>query len=175
MSFKLPYSWGEMAAGKGNDWARDLAQKMGQLDGPVWLAFHHEPEYDGDIADWTAMQEELGPIVRNQGNLAFTVIVTGYHQFYGEEQFSLANMWPKGIKVDVAGFDIYNQMGVVKDGKKNTKGTNLQEPTSPRSSRGRSRRAWSGGSARPASRTKPSRPTPTGSSRRTSSSTPLVA
>ena len=35
-------------------------------------------------------------------------------------------MWPQGIKVDVAGFDIYNQMGVVKDGKRNTKGTDLQ-------------------------------------------------
>ena len=31
----------------------------------------------------------------------------------------------EGIKVDVAGFDIYNQMGVVKEGKRNTKGTDL--------------------------------------------------
>jgi hypothetical protein len=127
VSFKLPYGWGEMAAGQGDNWARDLAQKMGRLDGPVWLAFHHEPEYDGVISQWTRMQERLGPIVRSQDNLAFTVIVTGYHQFYGEDQFALSQMWPKGMKVDVAGFDIYNQMGVVKDGKENTKGTNLQE------------------------------------------------
>jgi hypothetical protein len=73
------------------------------------------------------MQERLGPIVRNGGdNVAFTVIVTGYHQFYGEEQFHLDNMWPRGIRVDVAGFDIYNQLGVVKDGKENTTGTDLK-------------------------------------------------
>jgi len=126
VSFKLPHSWGAMAAGQGDAWARDLAQRFAQLDGPVWLAFHHEPEYDGDIVEWRQMQERLGPIVRSGGtNLGFSVIVTGYHQFYGEEQFHLDNMWPRGIKVDVAGFDIYNQYGVVKDGEENTTGTDL--------------------------------------------------
>ena len=125
VSFKLPASWEEVADGDADAWAVRVAKQFGRLDGPVWLAFHHEPEYDGDIADWTAMQEHLGPIVRSQENLAFTVIVTGYHQFFGEEQFRLGNMWPQGMKVDVAGFDIYNQLGVVKDGEENTKGTDL--------------------------------------------------
>ena len=125
VSFKLPASWEEVADGDADAWAVRVAKRFGRLNGPVWLAFHHEPEYDGDIADWTAMQEHLGPIVRSQDNLAFTVIVTGYHQFFGEEQFRLGSMWPQGMKVDVAGFDIYNQLGVVKDGKENTKGTDL--------------------------------------------------
>ena len=126
VSFKLPTSWEEAAAGAADTWAVSLVKQFARLDGPVWLAFHHEPEYDGDITAWRKMQERLGPIVRSQDNLAFTVIVTGYHQFYGEEQFRLDNMWPRGIKVDVAGFDIYNQLGVVKDGKENTTGTNLK-------------------------------------------------
>ena len=125
VSFKLPTSWEQVAEGAADLWAVSLAKRFGQLDGPVWLAFHHEPEFDGDITAWRKMQERLGPIVRSQDNLAFTVIVTGYHQFYGEEQFHLGNMWPRGIKVDVAGFDIYNQLGVVKDGEENTTGTNL--------------------------------------------------
>ena len=47
MSFKLPHSWGEMAAGAGDAWAKNLAARFGRLNGPVWLAFHHEPEGDG--------------------------------------------------------------------------------------------------------------------------------
>jgi len=124
LSFKLPHSWSEMASGAGDAWARDLAQRLGELDGPVWVAFHHEPEGDGAIGDWTRMQERLGPIMRNNaGNVAFTVIVTGWHQFYGDDQYSLSNIWPRGVKVDVAGFDIYNRLG--QDG--NTKATDLDE------------------------------------------------
>jgi hypothetical protein len=125
VSFKLPTSWARVADGAADEWARALARRFGRLDGPVWLAFHHEPEGDGPIQDWRRMQEHLAPIVRRQDNLAFTVIVTGWHQFYGDDEYSLANIWPSGV-VDVAGFDIYNQLGVVKDGEENTDGTNLQ-------------------------------------------------
>ena len=136
----------------------------------MWLAFHHEPEYDGDITDWTKMQERLGPIVRSQDNLAFTVIVTGYHQFYGEEQFHLDNMWPRGIKVDVAGFDIYNQLGVVKDGEENTKGTDLNAWYFAKIAPWARRHAWRGGWPRPASPTRPPGATRTGSGVPTDSS-----
>jgi hypothetical protein len=126
MSFKLPRSWGEMAAGAGDAWARNLAARFGRLNGPVWLAFHHEPEGDGAMGDWRRMQEHLTPIVRAHRNLAMTVIVTGWHQFYGESKYRLRNIWPRRVNIDVAGFDIYNQLGVVKDGEENTDGTNLQ-------------------------------------------------
>ena len=49
ISFKAPYSWGEMAAGAGDEWATDIAHRMARLNGPVWVAIHHEPEGDGDI------------------------------------------------------------------------------------------------------------------------------
>jgi hypothetical protein len=126
ISFKLPHSWSDMAAGKGDAWVRGLATKLAALDGPVWLAFHHEPEGDGNIKQWTAMQAHLAPIVRSIApNVAYTIVLTGYHQYYGEAQYSLESLWPKNTKIDLAGFDIYNQYGVVKDGKKNTKGTDM--------------------------------------------------
>lgn len=126
ISFKLPYSWADMAAGKGDTWVRGLSTKLAAVDGPVWVAFHHEPEGDGDIKQWTAMQAHLAPIVRALApNVAYSIVLTGYHQYYGAAQYSLESLWPKNTKIDMAGFDIYNQYGVVKDGQMNTKGTNM--------------------------------------------------
>ncbi|CAM3364145.1 hypothetical protein NODU109028_13655 [Nocardioides dubius] len=117
ISFKFPHDWKKMASGSGDAWAKDIATKMAALDGPVWVAFHHEPEGDGNMADWRAAQERLAPIVRKAApNVAYTVVLTGWHEFYGSSEFSLANIWPR-VKVDVAGFDIYNSLGVVKNGK----------------------------------------------------------
>ncbi|MCB0919404.1 MAG: fibronectin type III domain-containing protein [Actinobacteria bacterium] len=109
MSFKLPYSWSRMAAGDGDAWARDLAERFGQLDGPVWLAMHHEPEGDGDHADWVAMQQRLSPIFRAQPNIAYTIILMGWHQFFsGNASLSMETFWPGKQYVDVLGFDPYN-------------------------------------------------------------------
>lgn len=118
MSFKAPHSWKDMAAGRGDDWARDLAQKLAKVKGPVWVAVHHEPENDGgDIKQWTAMQARLAPIFRNAGsNIGFSIIVMGYHQFYGQEAFRMDNIWPKNTTVDVAGFDVYDEYGMIKKG-----------------------------------------------------------
>lgn len=116
ISFKLPHSWKQMSQGRGDAWARQIANGLSKVPGPVWVAFHHEPEADGPMRDWTAMQEHLGPIIRqNAPNVGFTVIVTGWNQFYGPQRFSLESIWPN-TKVDVAGFDVYNRYGTVKDG-----------------------------------------------------------
>ncbi|WKN46984.1 cellulase family glycosylhydrolase [Nocardioides sp. Arc9.136] len=126
MSFKLPLSWEQMASGAGDAWATGLARKLAALDGPVWVAFHHEPEGDGDIAAWRRMQERLAPLVRRTApNVAYTVVLTGWNQLYGASTYSLANLWPRGVEIDVAGFDIYNGFGAVKDGKKSTKWTEI--------------------------------------------------
>ncbi|NYI12209.1 hypothetical protein BKA05_003724 [Nocardioides marinus] len=118
LSFKLPHSWQQMAAGRGDAWARDLSARLADLDGPVWVAFHHEPEGDGDIRAWRAMQERLAPLVRRAApNVAFTVILTGWHQLYGDPAYALRHVWPRGVKVDVAGFDVYNLFGVESHGK----------------------------------------------------------
>jgi hypothetical protein len=122
ISFKLPHSWEAMTAGQGDAWATDLARRLATVPGPVWLAFHHEPEGDGDITAWRTMQERLAPLVRRLApNVAYTVVLTGWNQFFGESKYSLANVWPRGVKIDVAGFDLYNEYGVVKNGRTNTK------------------------------------------------------
>ncbi len=125
-SFKLPYSWSDMAAGKGDAWVKDLATRLGSLNGPVWIAFHHEPEGDGDISQWVAMQKHLAPIIHsNTKNVAYTMIMTGWHELYGGPQYALDKMWPGDGVVDMIGFDIYNNYGVTKNGSLNTKTTDF--------------------------------------------------
>lgn len=112
ISFKPPYSWREMAAGKGDLWARDLASRLRQIDGPVWLAIHHEPEYDGDIALWTRMQERLAPMVRRLApNVAYSIILTGWNSLWGPDpSLRLDALYPD-TTIDLVGFDIYNKYG----------------------------------------------------------------
>jgi hypothetical protein len=117
ISFKLPYSWADMAAGKGDSWAIDLVQRLAKVNGPVWLAFHHEPEGDGNMPDWTAMQKHLGPIVHKySSNVAFTTILIAWDSFYGPSQYNIENVWPGDGLVDVAGFDMYNDYGTTRNG-----------------------------------------------------------
>lgn len=117
ISFKLPYSWADMADGRGDAWVSDLARKLATVDGPVWLAFHHEPENDGPIGDWTRMQQHLSPLVRRLApNVAYTVILTGWNQVYGPPWLSLDAVWPRGTAIDLVGFDVYNDFGVERGG-----------------------------------------------------------
>ena len=126
ISFKMPYSWAEMAAGRGDAWVLAVSRRLAQVRGPVWVAFHHEPEGDGEIRDWTAMQQRLAPMVRATApNVAYTIILTGWNQLHGKPEYRIQNIWPKGTKVDVAGFDIYNYLGVRKDGATNRSTTPL--------------------------------------------------
>lgn len=128
ISFKLPYSWADMAAGRGDAWTHDLASRLAKVDGPVWLAFHHEPENDGPMADWTRMQQRLSPLVRRLApNVAYTIILTGWNQIYGPPWLSLDAVWPRDTVVDLVGFDVYNDFGVVRNGKKDVSATELAE------------------------------------------------
>jgi hypothetical protein len=113
MSFKTPYAWADMARGKGDAWARNLATRLKRVRGPVWIAIHHEPEGDGVIAEWRAMQARLAPMMRAAApNLAYTIILTGYHEFRsGDRRYAMRAIWPR-TKIDVAGFDIFEDYGV---------------------------------------------------------------
>lgn len=126
MSFKFPYSWSDMAKGKGDAWAKDVAVRLAALKGPVWVAFHHEPEDEGDPKPWVAAQRRVAPIVRQTApNVAFTIILMGYHQVFGDPKFSLDAMWPGDGLVDVIGFDVYYFYGTVKNGVMSTRKTDL--------------------------------------------------
>jgi len=128
ISFKLPYSWEEMRDGLGDDWTRDLARRLAQLDGPVWLAFHHEPEGDGDVSAWSAMQARLAPIVRSTApNVAYSIILTGWNQLYGASQFSFDSIWPDGTEIDLVGFDVYDKYGVERGGNRTEQATDFEK------------------------------------------------
>lgn len=110
-----PHTWTDMAAGAGDAWADDLAQRLAELSGPVWVAIHHEPENDsGSTQAWTSMQRRFSPIFRSQPNIAFTVILMGYPQFKAKNpdpRLSMDVLWPGSEYVDVTGFDPYNWYG----------------------------------------------------------------
>jgi hypothetical protein len=112
ISFKVPYSWADMAAGKGDAWAEDLADKLAKVGGPVWLAFHHEPEGDGPMQDWKRMQQHLAPIIHARtNNVAFTVITIAWNDLFGPKEYALDSIWPGDQYVDILGMDVYNEMG----------------------------------------------------------------
>jgi hypothetical protein len=122
MSFSAPYSWSAMASGKGDAWAKNIATKMKAVGGPVWVAVDHEPENDGgDVQLWKKMQARLAPIMRAAApNLGYSIILMGYHEFYGAAKYAMSALWPN-TKIDVAGFDIYEKYGVQKKGQAMTK------------------------------------------------------
>jgi len=112
ISFKLPYSWADMAAGRGDAWVDNLADRLAGAGGPVWLAFHHEPEGDGNIQDWVRMQQHLAPIIHARtNNVAYTVIYTGWDVLFGAPQYNLNSVWPGDQYVDILGIDMYNSYG----------------------------------------------------------------
>ena len=120
MSFKPPLSWEQMARGEGNAWARELATHLGRVNGPVWLAVHHEPENDGDLRQWTRMQRQIARIIHAEtDNVAYSVIYAGWNTF-GGENYTVASKWPGDRHVDVLAIDVYNDYGVTRDGRVGT-------------------------------------------------------
>ena len=93
MSFKLPHSWPQMAAGSGDAWAKALYAKLDALNFEVWVAFHHEPEGDGDTNNWRKMQDRLSRLVPGgiAGDIKFWLIVTGWTQEFNPSD--TANQW----------------------------------------------------------------------------------
>ncbi|UAL30584.1 hypothetical protein K8W59_03420 [Nocardioides rotundus] len=117
ISFKLPGTWKQMADGEYDAWVRELTAKLAATDGPVWVAFHHEPENDSQpVAEWTRMQARLSKIVHaGSDNVAFTIILMGWHQAYGTDpRLKLDALWPGDGTVDVLGLDPYNWYGHVR-------------------------------------------------------------
>lgn len=116
-TFKLPFSWADMAAGKGDAWAKDLGAKLAALNGPVWLDFHHEPEGDGAGATWVAMQQRIIPLATSP-NVKVGISLTGYQEVTGDTTWTFEKLWPS--KAQFLAVDIYQKFGTVKDGKAQT-------------------------------------------------------
>jgi hypothetical protein len=117
ISFKPPLGWAEMATGAGNTWATQLADALKTVPGPVWLAVHHEPETDGDMNLWTAMQTQIAPIIHARtDNVAYSVIYSSWNT-YSRGMDNVATKWPGDDNVDILGIDAYNPYGAIRDAK----------------------------------------------------------
>ncbi|WP_309648024.1 Ig-like domain-containing protein [Nocardioides sp.] len=116
VSFKLPYTWAEMAAGRGDAWAADAARQLAAVDGEVWVVLHHEPENDEpQILDWTRLQQRLAPMFDLPG-LRFGICLTGWHQFFsGNPEMSFEHLYPFGAPIDFIALDVYQAYGTPKN------------------------------------------------------------
>ncbi|MEZ5192515.1 MAG: carbohydrate binding domain-containing protein [Nocardioides sp.] len=127
ISFKEPLSWSEMAAGDGNAWVEQLGDALATVPGPVWLAVHHEPEGDGDMSQWVAMQQQIAPIIHARtDNVAFSVIYSGWNT-YGNDTDTVASKWPGDDNIDILAIDAYNDFGVTRNGRTGTRHLDLSE------------------------------------------------
>ncbi|MEP7089864.1 MAG: hypothetical protein ABI776_07105 [Nocardioidaceae bacterium] len=118
--------WGGASRGADDDWVRSAARRLSALGGTVMVALDHEPEGDGDIRLWTRLQQRLAPFF-DLPHLEFGVVLTGYHQFFGDPEYSLPSLWPTGAPIDFLGLDIYQSYGSVskQTGALRTRWTNL--------------------------------------------------
>jgi hypothetical protein len=73
------------------------------------------------------MQARLAPIVRSAAaNVSYSIVLTGWNQFFGSAQYSLDSLWPKNTKIDLLGLDVYNRYGAPTNGKIQTTRTDLE-------------------------------------------------
>ena len=108
MSTKLPGPWAAVAAGEYDDWLIERISGLAALDGPVWLALHHEPQGDGLPADWVAMQQHARQLIdEHSSNIALVGILNG-SSFLLPGGDPEAYRMPVGTGVHVMGFDSYN-------------------------------------------------------------------
>jgi hypothetical protein len=120
ISFKCPYPWVDMAAGKGDKWAVDIATRLNALPGLTWLVIHHEPE--GDQADpdaWVETQRRLLPILASP-KIRTGICLTGYPQVRPEvynNAYTFERMWP-GDMAQFLAVDIYQRYGTTDAGLK---------------------------------------------------------
>jgi hypothetical protein len=108
ISTKVPGSWAAVAAGRQDAWLLQRIRALAKVNGPVWLALHHEPTGDGAPADWVAMQKHARKLIdANSKNIALIGILNGW-EFIKPGGHPAAFNMPVGSGVDVMGFDNYN-------------------------------------------------------------------
>jgi hypothetical protein len=108
ISTKVPGTWASVAAGQQDAWLLDRIRGLATVNGPVWLALHHEPAGNGPPADWVAMQQHARTLVKaNSSNIALVGILNGW-DFKQKNGDPAAFNMPVGTGVDIMGFDSYN-------------------------------------------------------------------
>jgi hypothetical protein len=108
ISTKVPGGWASVAAGDQDAWLPVRIRALAKVDGPVWLALHHEPTGDGAPSDWVHMQQHARKLIdANSNNIELVGILNGW-EFLKTNGHPEAYNMPVGSGVDVMGFDSYN-------------------------------------------------------------------
>lgn len=113
LSYKLApgMSWAQGASGLADAAVLSLGSQLQALDRECWVAIHHEPEGDGVLSDWVAMQQRLLPMLAQAPNVKPWIILTGWDTFLsGNPAFSLDALYPVGSGANL-GIDRYNNYG----------------------------------------------------------------
>lgn len=126
VSMKPDFSWKDMASGKGDAWAKNVASELAKaVSGTrhvIKVTLNHEPENDtgtnaGTTAagrdNWRGMHQKLAPMFAKPG-VRYGVILMGYPQFFapGKTLWNLDACVPKTKDVHWVGFDIYEHYAV---------------------------------------------------------------
>lgn len=117
MSTKVPSNdWAGVGAGNHDAWLLGIINALAQVQGPVWLALHHEPRGDGNPADWVKMQQRARTLIdANSTNIALVGILNGY-SFLANNPDADGYNHPVGTGVHVMGFDSYCQWSPTEGG-----------------------------------------------------------
>ena len=102
-SFKVPNNdWAGVASGQYDAWLHDLSAAVASHGEPVFVCLHHEPNGNGNAADFRAMYSHAAPILKQANNLVLMPIHNGW-------LFVDDSGWQQWMveESDVDGIDIY--------------------------------------------------------------------
>lgn len=120
VSFKFPGSldqtWAATLAGNNNAWLQNLATRLGAITtGPIWLAFHHEPENDEtDLpADWKAVTRYAMAYFTQYSHICKTQILAGWQGAlgWGGGKWNWTDSFAGADRVDLIAMNPYNADG----------------------------------------------------------------
>ena len=92
----------------------EMADQINQLDGEIWMTFHHEPEAgdeaSGSSAEFQAAWRNFRSIFEDQGvDTTWVLTMTGWsYEVRTSDVRSIQNWYPGDAHVDIIGADIYN-------------------------------------------------------------------
>lgn len=110
ISFKLPGPWSSFGTGGAHAWWQGLLSALGQVDSPVFLALHHEPENDTGSGHDARHWVELQSIARETADTAapnVTVVPTLMQRTFDPAAGRDPESWLVP-NVSLMGIDVYN-------------------------------------------------------------------
>lgn len=110
VSIKTPGLWSSVASGADDRWTVRLLEGLADLDAPVWLAVHHEPENDqgshGIASEWRDMQAY---VARRAAQICPKVTVVPVLMAWTFSAESGRDPYEWLVDTPVQGVDVYNQ------------------------------------------------------------------